>query len=183
MATFKIDAAHSEITFRVKHLMISNVSGSFSKFNAEMECLNDDFTDAKVKFEADVNSVSTGNAQRDAHLLTDDFFNATQYPRISFKSSSIEKKGEDEYILNGNLTIRDISKPVSLKVQYEGSMTDFYGQEKAGFEISGKISRKDFGLKWNAVTEAGGVVVSDDVRLMMNVQMIKQIQKVDAVTA
>ena len=175
MATYKIDPAHSEVTFKVRHLMISNVTGNFSKFDAIMTCDdNDDFTNASVKFEADVNSVSTNQEQRDKHLLTDDFFNAEQYPQITFKSTSVEKKGDDEYVLHGDLTIRDVTKNIALDVTYTGKIVDPWGQEKHGFEISGKISRKEFGLKWNALTETGGIVVSDEVRLHVNVQMVKQ---------
>ena len=174
MATFKIDAAHSEIGFKLKHLVISTVSGNFSKFDATMECQNADFTDAKVSFDADVDSITTNNAQRDEHLKSDDFFNAEQYPKITFKSTSIEKKGDDEYVLHGDLTIRDVTKNVALKVEHGGSVIDPWGQSKEGFDLSGKISRKEFGLKWNALTEAGGAVVSDDVRLHMSVQMVKQ---------
>jgi polyisoprenoid-binding protein YceI len=174
MATFKIDAAHSEIGFKLKHLVISTVSGNFSKFDATMECQNTDFTDAKVNFEADVDSITTNSVQRDEHLKSDDFFNAEQYPKITFKSTSIEKKGDDEYILHGDLTIRDVTKNIALKVEHGGSVIDPWGQSKEGFELSGKISRKEFGLKWNALTEAGGAVVSDDVRLIMSVQMVKQ---------
>jgi polyisoprenoid-binding protein YceI len=180
MAVYKIDAAHSEVGFKVRHLMITNVSGAFSKFDATMTCGKEDFTDAVVSFEADVASVSTNQEQRDTHLLSDDFFNADQFPKITFKSTSVEKKGKDEYILHGDLTIRDITKNIALHVNYTGAMKDPWGQDKIGFELTGKISRKEFGLKWNAVTEAGGVVVSDEVRLLINVQMIKQAEAVAA---
>lgn len=174
MATYKIDAAHSEITFKVKHLMITNVSGNFSKFDATMESNKEDFSDASISFEADVNSISTNNEQRDAHLKSADFFNAEQYPKLVFKSTSFQKKEDNEYILNGDLTIFNVTKPISLKAEYGGDVIDPSGQHKEGFEIEGKIKRSDFGLKWNALTEAGGAVVSDDVRLILNVQMIKQ---------
>jgi polyisoprenoid-binding protein YceI len=174
MATYKIDPAHSEITFKVRHLMITNISGDFSRFDATMTSEKEDFTDDSASFEADVNSISTNQEQRDTHLLSDDFFNAEKFPKITFQSTGIEKKGEDEYVLHGDLTIRDITKNIALNVAYNGQITDPYGQQKFGFEINGKISRKEFGLKWNAVTEAGGVVVSDEVRLFLNVQMIKQ---------
>ncbi|MBV9988191.1 MAG: YceI family protein [Chitinophagaceae bacterium] len=174
MTTYKIDPAHSEITFKVKHLMITNVTGSFTQFDATMESDADDFTDAKIRFEADVNSITTHNEQRDAHLKGDDFFAVDRFPKLSFVSTSFVKKDEENYTLTGDLTIRDVTKPVELDVEYGGSMTDPWGQSKAGFEISGRINRKDFGLSWGAVTEAGGVVVSDDVRLRLAVQMIKQ---------
>lgn len=174
MSTYKIDATHSEITFKVKHLMITNVTGSFTKFDANMESEAADFSDAKISFEADVNSISTDNEQRDGHLKSDDFFAAEKFPKLSFVSSSFTKLADSEYLLKGNLTIRDTTKPVELAVEYGGTMTDPYGQVKSGFEIGGKINRKDFGLTWGAVTEAGGVVVSDDVKLHLAVQMVKQ---------
>jgi polyisoprenoid-binding protein YceI len=174
MATYKIDSAHSEITFKVKHLMISNVAGSFNKFDAVLEAEKDDFSDAKITFEADIDSISTNNEQRDGHLKSDDFFAADKFPKLSFSSNSFTKVNEEDYKLVGELTIRDITKTVELAVEYGGTMTDPYGQVKAGFEISGKINRKDFGLVWSATTEAGGIVVSDEVKLHFSLQMIKQ---------
>ncbi len=174
MATYKIDVDHSDVMFKVKHLMIATATGVFKKFDATLEINEEDFTNAKVTFEADVDSVDTKNEQRDAHLKSDDFFNAEQFPKLTFKSTSIEKSSDDEYRLHGDLTIRDITKPVELKVEYNGSTKDPWGQERMGFEVSGKINRKEYGLKWNAVTEAGGLVVSDDVRLALNVEMVKQ---------
>jgi len=174
MATYKIDPAHSEIIFKVRHLVISTVSGTFSKFDAIMECNKPDFTDAVITFEADVNSVSTNNEQRDAHLKSDDFFNAEKYPKITFKSTSIEKKGDNEYVLHGDITIRDITKNIALNVTHGGSVVDPWGQNKEGFELRGKISRKEFNLKWNVLTEAGGAIAGDEVRLVINVQMVKQ---------
>jgi len=174
MATYKIDAAHSEVTFKVKHLMITNVTGSFTKFDGVLESDKPDFTDAKVSFEADVDSITTNNEQRDAHLKADDFFAADKFPKLTFVSTGIEKKDDEEYVLTGNLTIRDITKPVSLKVNYGGTATDPWGQVKAGFEIEGKINRKDFGLTFHAVTETGGLMLSDDVKLNLQIQVIKQ---------
>ena len=174
MSTYKIDAAHSEISFKVKHLMITNVTGSFTKFDATIESEAADFSDAKISFEADTNSITTNNEQRDAHLKSADFFAADKFPKLSFQSKSITKKGEDSYTLTGDLTIRDTTKTVELNVEYGGTITDPYGQVKSGFEIKGKINRKDFGLTWAAVTEAGGIVLSDEVKLNLAVQMIKQ---------
>ena len=173
MSTYKIDAAHSDITFKVKHMMITNVSGSFTKFDATMESEAADFSDAKISFEADVDSINTNNEQRDGHLKSDDFFAAEKFPKLSFVSSALVKKGDD-YVLTGDLTLRGTTKAIELAVEFGGTMTDPYGQVKSGFEINGKINRKDFGLTWGAVTEAGGVVVSDEVKLHLNVQMIKQ---------
>lgn len=174
MATYKIDTNHSDIAFKIKHLMISTVTGSFKKFDATLETANDDFTDAKISFEADTDSIDTKNEQRDAHLKGDDFFDAENFPKITFTSTDFKKKSDSEYVLTGDLTIRDVTKPVELSVEYNGSAVDPYGNEKVGFEINGKINRKDFNLKWNAVTEAGGVVVSDEVKLQLDAQMIKQ---------
>ena len=174
MATYKIDAAHSEITFKIKHLVISTVTGNFSKFDGTVECLNDDFSDAKITFEADVDSISTNSEQRDTHLKSEDFFHVQEFPKVTFKSTSIEKNGSNEYILHGDLTIRGVTNNIALNVEHGGSAVDPWGQTKEGFELTGKISRKEFGLKWNAITEAGGALVSDDVRLIMNVQLVKQ---------
>ena len=174
MSTYKIDSAHSEITFKVKHLMITNVTGRFTSFDATMEAEKEDFSDAKITFEADANSISTNNEQRDGHLKSEDFFAADKFPKLSFVSKSFTKLGEDEYKLTGDFTIRDVTKTIELDVEYGGTMTDPWGNVKAGFEINGKINRKEFGLTWGAVTEAGGVVVSDDVKLHLSVQMIKQ---------
>lgn len=173
MATYKLDPMHSEVTFKVKHMMITNVTGNFSKFDAEMQSDKEDFTDAKVSFEADVNSISTNNEQRDGHLKSDDFFAADKFPKISFQSTEMKKMSDDEYKLSGNITVRDVTKPITFNVEYGGTQTDPYGNVKSGFTLTGKISRKEFGLNWNAVTEAGGVVVGDDVKLNAEIQMVK----------
>lgn len=174
MATYKIDPAHSDITFKVKHLMISTVSGNFQKYDATLEADKEDLSDAKVEFEADVDSLDTKNEQRDGHLKGDDFFNAEQFPKLTFKSTGIKKLSDEDYTLSGDLTIRDVTKPVELKVEYNGQVTDPWGNVRLGFEITGKINRKEYGLKWTAVTEAGGLVLADDVKLVLNVEMIKQ---------
>jgi polyisoprenoid-binding protein YceI len=173
MATYKIDAAHSDILFKVKHLMITTVTGNFKSFDATLTAEAEDFSDAQISFTADVNSIDTRSEQRDGHLKSDDFFNAEKFPQLKFTSTSFSKNG-DGYVLKGDLTIRDITKPVELKAEYSGAMVDPWGQHKVGFEAEGKIKRKEFGLSWDAVTEAGGVVVSDDVKLQLNVQFIKQ---------
>lgn len=174
MSTYKIDPMHSEIMFKVKHMMITNVTGKFSSFDATMTTSGDDFSGASIQFEADIDSIDTGNGQRDGHLKSDDFFNAEKFPKLSFTSTGFTKISDDEYKLKGDITIRDITKEIELDVDYGGTMTDFYGQEKSGFELTGKINRKDFDLKWSAVTEAGGVVVADEIKLQLAVQMIKQ---------
>jgi len=174
MATWKIDTAHSEIGFKVKHLVISTVSGKFQEFDGQVESSKDDFSDAVISFTANVNSITTGNEQRDGHLKSADFFDAASHPELSFKSTSVTKKSDTDYEITGDLTIRGITKPITLKAEFGGTQTDFSGNTVAGFEISGKINRQDYGLKWSAVTEAGGVVVSDDVKLAVNVEVIKQ---------
>lgn len=174
MTTWKIDPLHSEIEFKVKHLMITNVTGHFAEYDATVEAGAEDFSDAKISFEANVNSVSTKNAQRDEHLKGADFFDAANHPKITFTSTEVKKKDAENFILKGDLSIRGVTKPVELNVEYNGITVDPWGQTKAGFELTGKINRKDFGLSWSATTEAGGLVVSDDVRLILGVQLVKQ---------
>jgi polyisoprenoid-binding protein YceI len=172
--TWSIDPSHSEVQFKVKHLVISTVTGSFGTFEGQLKTEGEDFTNAQVSFSADVNSISTGNEQRDAHLKAPDFFDAATYPKLTFESVSFTNTGTDTYEVVGNLTLRGVTKSITLQVEFGGIQQDFYGNTKAGFEISGKINRKDFGLTWSATTEAGGIVVSDEVRLLMNIQVAKQ---------
>jgi len=172
--TWAIDPMHSEILFKVRHLMVSNVTGHFASFEGQVQTTGDDFDGASVSFSADIDSISTNMAQRDAHLKSADFFDAENHPKLTFVSTSMKKVGEDSYQVSGDLTIRGVTQPVTLKAEYGGQMVDFYGNTKAGFEISGTIKRKEYGLNWDAVTEAGGVVVSDDVRLVLNVQVARQ---------
>src|SRR5690606_15095470 len=169
-----LDPAHTEVTFKVRHLMIANVTGNFKNFNSQAETNDDDFSDAKVIFTIETASVATDNEQRDAHLKSDDFFNAEKYPEIKFESTGLKKKKDNEYELEGKLTIRDVTKIVKLDVEAGGVVVDAYGQTKAGFSVSGKINRKDIGLNWSAVTEAGGIVVSDEVKMIVEAQYIKQ---------
>lgn len=171
--TWNIDNAHSEIHFKVKHMVISTVTGKFNEFTATAVTEGDDFSTAKISFEAKTATVDTGVADRDAHLRSDDFFNAEAFPTLKFESTEMVKNGEDAYILRGNLTIRDITKPVELTVEYGGITVDPWGMTRSGFEMTGKISRKEFGLQWSAVTEAGGLVVADEVRLAVNAEMVK----------
>ncbi|MFD0748834.1 YceI family protein [Mucilaginibacter calamicampi] len=168
-----LDPMHSEVQFKVKHLVISTVTGSFKKFEGTLETDNDDFTGADINISLDVNSIDTNQDQRDGHLKGADFFDAEKYPAITFKSKSFEKDGGD-YTLKGDLTIKGVTKPVTLAAEYGGVATDFYGNTKAGFDVTGKINRKEFGLTWDGITEAGSVVVSDEVKLIFNVQFAKQ---------
>lgn len=176
MATTKwvLDPTHSEVQFKVKHLVISTVTGSFKSFEGTLETEGDDITNGKVEFSLDVNSIDTNQEQRDGHLKGPDFFDAENHPKITFKSNNLTAKSDDEYVAEGELTIKGITKPVILNVEFGGSADDFYGNTKAGFEVTGKISRKEFGLTWEGVTEAGSIVVGDDIKLIANVQFAKQ---------
>lgn len=176
MATtqWTIDPAHSEITFRVKHMMVSNVSGNFETFEGTFETEGDDFKNAKISFTADIDSIDTRNADRDAHLKSADFFNAEQFPKMTFEATDSSKVGEDAFTLSGNLTIRDVTQPVTLKGEFGGIGQDPWGNTKAGLTLNGKFNRSDFGLTWNAALETGGVLVSDEVRVHAEVQLLKK---------
>lgn len=166
------DPTHSEITFKVKHLMISNVKGEFRTFQATID--GEDFTKSTISVNIDAGSISTNNNDRDTHLKSPDFFEVEKYPEIKFVSTSIKKVGDDEFKLLGNLTIKETTKEITLDTEFGGFMKDPYGNEKAGFSVSGKLNRKDFGLNWNAALEAGGVMVSDEVKIFGEVQFVKQ---------
>ncbi len=171
---WKVDPAHSEFQFKVKHLMITTVTGYFKQFDLEVETETDDFnTTKKIEFTADIDSIDTNNPQRDEHLKSADFFNAEEHSQLKFIGKKYESSG-DEATLHGDLTIRGVTKPIKLHVEYGGIVVDPYGQTKAGFTVTGKISRKEFGLLWNAITEAGQVVASDEIRINCEVQLIKQ---------
>ena len=172
--SWKIDPAHSEIQFKVKHLMITTVTGYFRNFDLEVETQSEDFSSAsRIEFTAEIDSIDTNNAQRDAHLKSADFFDSENNQQIKFIGKKFNAEG-DKANLTGDLTIRGTTKPITLNVEYGGIVVDPYGQTKAGFTVNGKISRKEFGLTWSAVTEAGQVVVSDEIKLLAEVQLIKQ---------
>ncbi len=166
---WNIDTAHSEISFKVKHMMISTVTGQFEDISASVETENDNFINADFSFKAQIESINTKNKDRDAHLKSDDFFSAEAYPEITFNSKSF-----DGSKLIGDLTIRDITKEISLDVDFNGVAVDPYGQTKAGFEITGNLNRKEFNLTWSAVTEAGSIVVGDTIKLIIDLQFIKE---------
>ncbi|MCK9423650.1 MAG: YceI family protein [Bacteroidales bacterium] len=169
-----IDPMHSEIHFKVKHLVISTVTGSFDKFEGFISTLDDDFNNALVEFSADINSINTNQPDRDNHLKSSDFFDAANHPKLTFRSTSFKNTGGSGYMMAGDLTIKGSTKPVELSVDFGGIAKDPYGNVKAGFELTGKVNRKDFGLSWNAITEAGGVVVGDEVKLQMNIELARQ---------
>lgn len=169
---WNIDTTHSEVQFKAKHLVISTVTGTFKQFDGSIETANEYFDGAKAEFTIDVNSIDTNVPDRDAHLKSDDFFSADKYPHIKFQGT-LKKSSDGAYRLSGPLTIKDVTKEVTLDVDFGGTMVDGYGQTKAGFEINGSVNRKDFGLTWSMVTEAGGVVVGDTIKLQLNIQLTK----------
>ena len=165
-----VDKMHSSVKFNVTHLVISEVDGSFRVYDGSLVSDKADFSNAKIDFEVDVNSINTDNSMRDDHLKSDDFFNAAEFPKMKFVSTSFKKKSGNNYTLVGDLTIRDITKKVTFDVVYGGPTKDGYGNTKAGFRATGKINRFDYNLKWNSVTEAGNAVVSKEVSLIVNLQ-------------
>ncbi|MFV8323200.1 YceI family protein [Flavobacterium sp. LB3P21] len=176
MSTTKwvIDPTHSEIGFKVKHMMFTNVSGKFSKFDATIEAEDNDFENAKIEFTGAIDSVTTGNADRDTHLLSPDFFDAAQFPEIKFSATSFTKINEGEYELVGDLTLHGVTKSVKLAAEYGGLMKDPWGNTKMALALEGKINRKDWGLNWNSALETGGVLVSEEVRLNIELQFLQQ---------
>lgn len=170
VSKWALDPTHSELQFKVKHLMITNVTGNFSGLQAEIESESEEFKNTKIAFSADVNTINTSNEQRDAHLKSEDFFNAPVFPELKFTSDSFDATSGK---VTGNLTIKDVTRPVTLNVEYSGTNTDPWGNVKAGFSLEGKINRTDFGLTWNAALETGGVLVSEDVKIFAEVQFVK----------
>jgi polyisoprenoid-binding protein YceI len=170
---WNIDNMHSEIGFKVRHMMISNVRGSFANFSATVETEDEEFTSPSFSFSAKVDSIQTGVSDRDGHLISADFFDAANYPTLDFTSNSVEKIAEDKFAIHGNMTIKGKTLPVVLNAEYAGIVQDPYGQTKAGLTVEGKIKRSEFGLTWSAVTEAGKVVVGDDIHVTAELQFIK----------
>ena len=174
--TWVLDPTHSELQFKIKHLMISTVTGQFNRFKGTVETNNDNFTSAKVHFEAEINSISTNNEQRDEHLKAADFFNAEIYPKLVFEGENMEKTGEDEYKLHGILTIKNVSKKLVLDVEFGGITKDPWGNTRTGFSVTGKINRQDYGISFGTVSETGGLLLGDEVRINANVQFVKQVE-------
>jgi len=175
MATVKwvLDPTHSELQFKVKHLMITTITGSIKSFSATLTAEGEDFDQAEITFNGDINSLGTGNTDRDNHLKSADFFNGEQFPNLTFESKSVEKDGSD-YLIKGDLSIKGQTRPIQLSAEFGGIATDPWGNTKAGFTLSGKINRTDFGLTWNTAIEGGGVMVSEEVRLLGELQFVKQ---------
>ena len=165
-----LDPSHSELLFKVKHLMITNVKGEFRDFSASYKGEGESIDAASIRAEIDASSIFTNNEDRDNHLKSGDFFDAEQHPKLLFQGKSMEKKGENEFLLKGELSIKERSVDIALDVEFGGVATDPWGNKKAGFSISGKINRKDFGLTWNQALESGGVLVGEEVKLMAELQ-------------
>jgi polyisoprenoid-binding protein YceI len=175
-----IDPTHSEIGFKIRHLMITNVSGKFEHFDAEVQTENEDFATAKIRATIKTASVNTSNLQRDEHLRNSDFFEVQNHPDILFTSSKVEKIDHENFILHGHLTLKGITKTVKLNVEYSGLTKDPWGGQRAGFVVTGKINRNEFGLSFNAALETGGVVLGDEVKISSEIQLVKQLAAVAA---
>lgn len=169
---WSLDPAHSEVTFKVKHMMITNVTGSIRDYNVEAYTEGDSFDNAEVTFVGKLSSLSTGNDQRDEHLRSADFFDTENHSDIVFKATNYSKSSDD-ITLEGDLTIRGVTKPITLDVEYHGIAKDPWGNTKAGFSVRGKLNRKDFGLNWNTALETGGVLVGDEVKILCEIQLVK----------
>lgn len=177
---WSIDASHTNINFKAKHLMITTVTGSFGKIDGHIETEGEDFSKGSFYFEADVASVSTGSEDRDNHLKSDDFFNAEQYPKLTFRGNEVTNVDGNEFDLTGEMTIRDVTKPVTIRVEVSGVAVDPWGNTKAGFSFKGSLNRKEFGLKFHVVNEAGNLLVSDEIKLEGEVQLAAVTESVEA---
>ncbi len=171
MSKYNLDAAHSSIDFSVKHMMVSKVKGSFTSFTAELDGAADDLKGAAISFNIDVNSITTNNEDRDNHLRSEDFFDTANFPSIHFVATSIESTDVGEYAVTGDLTIKDVTKPVTFEVEYGGKGKNPWGQEVVAFSAKAKINRKDFGLVWNQALETGGVLVGEDIKINVELEL------------
>jgi len=169
-----LDPTHSELTFKIKHLMISNVSGAFKNFQAEVESDGADFSSAQINLTAEMASITTNNEQRDEHLRNSDFFEVENYPELIFKSTSVKKIDNDTFTVSGELTMKGVTKPVQLTAEYNGLVKDPWGGERAGFLVSGKINRSDWGISFNGVLETGGLVLGEEVKISSEIELVKQ---------
>ncbi|MEM6631550.1 MAG: YceI family protein [Bacteroidota bacterium] len=172
-STWVFDQAHTSVGFSIEHLVISETTGQFTSFEGTVEASNEDFTDAQINFSVDVSSIDTGNERRDGHLKSDDFFNAEDFPKMTFKGTTFEKVEGNTYKLIGDLTIRDVTKSIELEVIYKGT-AQMGDTQKAGFKLTGSLNRFDYNLKWSQLTEAGGLVVGEEVTLTVNVELNQQ---------
>jgi polyisoprenoid-binding protein YceI len=171
---WKIDPSHTHVEFGVRHLMIATVKGRFASLEGTVTVEDGDPTTAQIDVTIDAASIDTGVEQRDEHLRSADFFHADQYPVLRFTSSRIERTGENQLRATGDLTIRDVTREVVLDVEERGTARDPWGNERAGFSAKGKIDRADFGLTWNQALETGGVIVGNEVKLSLEVELVRQ---------
>jgi len=176
LTKWSLDPTHSELGFKIKHLMITNVSGNFNKFEVVAETPSDDFSNAKINVNVEVDSINTNNTQRDEHLRNADFFESEKYPNIQFRSTKVERIDDETYNIIGELTIKETTKPVKLLAEYSGVTKDPWGNVKAGFSINGKINRKDFGISYNATLETGGVMLGEELKINGEIQLVKQLE-------
>jgi polyisoprenoid-binding protein YceI len=174
--TWVIDSVHSDVLFKIKHLLISTVTGSFRKFEGTIISEGTDFSNAKVSFAIDVKSIDTNQPQRDGHLQSGDFFEAEVYPQINFESTSFVNSGGSDYKMNGNLTLKGVTKPIELNVEYGGSEDNGHGILKHGFEVTGIVNRKEFGMTWNKLTDSGGLGLGEDIKLIANIQVAELVE-------
>jgi len=174
MKQLVIDPSHSDLGFKIRHLMVSNVKGTVTDYSGGMTYSSDDMSDAQIRFEAEMKSISTGNSDRDAHLNGEDFFNTERFPKMYFESTQFNLANGK---MKGEMTIKDTTREIELDVEYNGKSVDPWGNHKHGFEISGTINRSEYGLTWNAALETGGVLVSDEVKLNLDVQMMELIHE------
>lgn len=177
--TWVIDPIHSDISFKIKHLVISTVTGSFRKFDGQIVAEGNDFNGAKVHFTINVKSIDTNQAQRDAHLQSGDFFEADSYPEITFDSISFLKTTDGDYKMVGNLTMKGVTKPVELNVEYGGSEDNGHGILKHGFEVTGTVNRMEFGMTWNKLTDSGGLGLGENIRLIANIQVAELVEELE----
>lgn len=175
--TWIIDPMHSEVQFKIKHLVISTVTGSFRKFEGKAITEGPDFNNARVSISIDVKSIDTNQQQRDGHLQSGDFFSADLYPTIDFESTSFEKRSGNDYRMRGNLTLKGVTKPIELNVEYGGSENDGHGNIKHGFEVTGTVNRMEFGMTWNKLTDTGGLGLGEDIKLVVNIQVSKLVEE------
>jgi polyisoprenoid-binding protein YceI len=172
---WSLDLKHSELGFKIKHLMIANVSGFFKNFEMEAETENEDFSTAKIHLNADMKSISTNNEQRDAHLLNSDFFSVDEHPEMVFDSTLVEKLDDENFDIHGNLTLRSVTHPVILHVEYSGITKDPWGGTRAGFTVTGKIKRSQWGVNFNGILETGGAILGEEVKIISEIQLVKEV--------
>lgn len=172
-----IDPMHSDVQFKIKHLVISTVTGTFRKFDGRIVNEGDDFNNAKVNFKIDIKSIDTNQPQRDGHLQSGDFFAADEFPEITFESTSFVNQGGNDYKMIGNLTMKGVTKPVDLNVEYGGSEDNGHGILKHGFEVTGTVNRMEFGMTWNKLTDTGGLGLGENIKLIANIQVAELVEE------